>query len=136
MNTKWVRWMIVVFLACLMASPTWADERNYDTGQKASGKKSKARAASSATTDDASITATLMEKFSNSASLKDTPIDVSVKDGAVTLSGKVKYGRQKGSATRMAKAVPGVKSVDNQLVVENPNGSSPRGKNKSKKSAS
>ncbi|HWC77371.1 MAG TPA: BON domain-containing protein, partial [Blastocatellia bacterium] len=57
-------------------------------------------------------------KFAKSKSLKDLAVVVDTKSGEVTLTGAVKTGTQKGSATRMAKAVPCVKKVVNQLTVE------------------
>jgi hyperosmotically inducible protein len=44
-------------------------------------------------------------------------LEVEVKDGAVTLKGKVRTDKAKEKATRLTKGVKGVKSVDNQLVV-------------------
>ncbi len=71
-------------------------------------------------TDDATILATLKAKFAKAPSMKDATVEIAVKDGVVTLTGKAPTGRQKGTATRMAKAVAGVKSVENKLVVTNP----------------
>jgi len=47
-------------------------------------------------------------------------VDVVVKDGAVTLSGKVHTDKQKQKAERLAKKVKGVTSVVNNLKVEYP----------------
>ncbi len=44
-------------------------------------------------------------------------IDVSVKNGAVTLTGKVRTDKQRDKAGKLAKKVKGVQSVDNKLVV-------------------
>jgi osmotically-inducible protein OsmY len=46
--------------------------------------------------------------------------EVSVKDGVVTIKGRVGSERGKNKATKLAKKVKGVKSVDNQLVVGPP----------------
>lgn len=59
-------------------------------------------------------------KLAESADVNGGGIDVTVKDGAVTLKGKVMKPRQKEKATKVARKVRGVKSVDNQLVVEIP----------------
>jgi hyperosmotically inducible periplasmic protein len=45
-------------------------------------------------------------------------IDVTVKEGVVTLKGRVMKEKQKIKAGQVARKVKGVKSVDNQLVVE------------------
>ncbi len=45
-------------------------------------------------------------------------IDVDVKDGGVTLKGKVKNEKAREKAERLAKRVKGVKAVQNQLAVD------------------
>jgi len=57
-------------------------------------------------------------KLAGSADVNGGGIEVVVKDGAVTLKGKILKQKQKDKATSVAKKVKGVKSVDNQLVVE------------------
>lgn len=47
--------------------------------------------------------------------------EVSVKDGVVVITGRVETEKGKAKATKLAKKVKGVKSVDNQLVVGPPN---------------
>jgi len=49
--------------------------------------------------------------------LKDEQITISSKDGAVTLSGTVRDDARKSMAQATAKALPGVKSVDNRIMV-------------------
>jgi osmotically-inducible protein OsmY len=46
--------------------------------------------------------------------------EVAVKDGAVVIKGRVDTERGKNKATKLAKKVKGVKSVDNQLIVGPP----------------
>jgi osmotically-inducible protein OsmY len=50
--------------------------------------------------------------------VKGGGIDVEVKDGVVTLSGKIREQRQKVKAERIARKVPGVKQVINRLQAE------------------
>ena len=69
-------------------------------------------------TDDAQLTAEVKDKLSKAPSLKDLGLDASVSGGVATLTGKVSNGRLKGTATRVAKAVKCVKSVNNQITVE------------------
>ncbi len=40
-----------------------------------------------------------------------------MKDGVVTLKGRVEYPKQKEKAEKLTRKVSGVKQVDNQLVV-------------------
>jgi osmotically-inducible protein OsmY len=57
-------------------------------------------------------------KLAESVDVNGGAIEVVVRDGAVTLKGKVMKERQKEKAAKVARKVKGVKSVDNQLVVE------------------
>lgn len=57
-------------------------------------------------------------KLAESPDVNGGGIEVTVQDGAVTLRGKVMKQRQKDKATKVARKVRGVKTVDNQLVVE------------------
>lgn len=54
------------------------------------------------------------------AVVKGGAIDVQVKDGIVTLTGKVQEDKQKVKAEKIAKKIGGVKSVVNKLVIERP----------------
>lgn len=52
--------------------------------------------------------------------VKGGALDVAVKDGDVTIKGRVDSEKAKNRATRIAKKVKGVKNVDNELVVGPP----------------
>lgn len=52
--------------------------------------------------------------------VKGGALDVTVKDGVVTIKGRVDTDKAKLRATRVAKKVKGVKDVDNELVVGPP----------------
>ena len=52
--------------------------------------------------------------------VKGGGLDVAVKDGVVTIKGRVDTEKGKNRATKLAKKVKGVKTVDNQLVVGPP----------------
>lgn len=56
-------------------------------------------------------------KLATDADVKGGDLVVTVKDGAVKLTGKVDSDRGKKRAESLAKKVKGVKSVDNELVV-------------------
>jgi hypothetical protein len=90
------------------------------TGEKAAAKlkTEKATAVDCSKVEDAAITANVKDKLAMTPSLKDTPVQVETKGGVVMLAGSVKNGGIKGVATRMAKLVPCVKSVDNKLAIE------------------
>ncbi len=59
-------------------------------------------------------------KLTTDPDVKGGADDVAVKDGAVTIKGKVETERGKAKATKLAKKVKGVKSVDNELIVGPP----------------
>lgn len=57
----------------------------------------------------------LKARLADDPDVKGAAIEVTVKDGAVTLQGKVGDTFARDKATKVAKKVKGVKSVDNQL---------------------
>lgn len=57
-------------------------------------------------------------KLASDVDVKGGALKVEVKDGKVTLSGDVESQMQKDKATKIAKKVKGVKSVDNQIEVK------------------
>ena len=56
-------------------------------------------------------------KLADDTVVKGGALEVEVKDGVVTLKGKVEYEQQKAKAEKLTRKVSGVKQVDNQLVV-------------------
>jgi osmotically-inducible protein OsmY len=71
------------------------------------------------TTDDY-ISDSVMQKLAADTVVKGGDLKVDVKDGNVTLTGKVHEARQKDKAEKLAKKVHGVKSVVNKITVEKP----------------
>jgi osmotically-inducible protein OsmY len=70
-------------------------------------------------TDDF-VNDTIKQHLAADAVVKGGNIVVEVKDGVVTLSGKVQEAKQKDKAEKIAKRVAGVKSVVNKLTIEKP----------------
>ncbi len=68
------------------------------------------------TTDDA-IYDNVRRKLASDPVVKGGGLQVDVKQGVVTLHGTVEEQKQKDKATKLAKGIAGVKSVDNQLQV-------------------
>ncbi len=60
------------------------------------------------------------QRLAANRDVKGGAIEVDVKDGVVTLSGKVLEERQKSKAEQVARKTKGVKKVINQLQVEIP----------------
>lgn len=73
----------------------------------------------SANSDDR-ISDQVRMKLATDADVKGGALDVSVKDGVVTIKGRVDTDKGKTKATKLAKKVKGVKDVDNELVVGPP----------------
>ena len=63
------------------------------------------------------INDSVRKKLAGDAVVKGGAIDVEVKDGVVTLKGRVQEQRQKSKAESLAKKVKGVKSVVNNLQI-------------------
>ncbi len=68
-------------------------------------------------TDDDRIYDEVRRKLANDLDVKGAGIDVAVKNGVVTLSGKVHTERGKEKADKLTKKIKGVSSVQNNLVV-------------------
>jgi osmotically-inducible protein OsmY len=63
---------------------------------------------------------TIRQKLAADQVVKGGAIDVTVKDGAVVLKGKVEEEKQKSKAEKIAKKVSGVKSVENDIQIAHP----------------
>lgn len=70
------------------------------------------------TMDDATITASVQSKLSSDRLSNFSRIDVDTERGVVTLNGVVKSADQKVRVAEMAREVKGVKSVNNNLQVQ------------------
>ena len=76
-------------------------------------------AASKPVTDDF-ITDSVRQKLAADSVVKGGAIEVVVKNGVVTLQGKVEEEKQKSRAEKLTKKVSGVKSVVNQIQIAHP----------------
>lgn len=105
---------IPVFLAMLMlaTSAVWAQNKD------AKPAKPKPAAVDCSAVDDAKLTADVKARLGAAASLKDLTINVVTSAGVVTLTGTAMKPTQKGTASRVAKAVKCAKKIDNQMTVE------------------
>ena len=68
-------------------------------------------------TSDDSIYDNVRRRLASDPIVKGGGLKVDVKEGVVTLHGTVEEQKQKDKATKLAKGIAGVKSVDNQLQV-------------------
>lgn len=116
---------VPVFLVVLLFATTviWAQNKNEKPA------KAKPAAVDCSKVDDAKLTADVKARLAAAASLNGLTINVATSSGEVTLTGKAMKPTQKGTATRVAKAVKCVKKVDNQMTVEGA-ASKPKNSNK------
>jgi osmotically-inducible protein OsmY len=70
--------------------------------------------------DDNVLYDAVKRKLANDQVVKGGALNVEVKGGAVVITGSVEYDSQKSRAEKIAKKVPGVKSVTNQITVRRP----------------
>ena len=68
-------------------------------------------------TDDFAIQAAIDKRMAEDAALSTTGVTATVSEGKVTLIGTVESQALKNQVERMVKAIKGVRSVDNQVVV-------------------
>lgn len=98
-----------------------AQEAGSDISKAASDAKEGIDAAAAKTAEavgDAAITASVSAGLAKDADLSAIKINVDTKDGVVTLNGPAPSAAAKERAETIAKAVDGVKSVENKLEVK------------------
>ena len=93
MKTKTLVSLLVILV---LATGVWAADKHYSDDQ---------------------LYDMVRRKLADDVVVKGAGLEVEVKDGVVTLKGKVEYDQQKQKAEKLAKKVSGVKQVDNQLIV-------------------
>lgn len=71
-------------------------------------------------TSDDRISDQVRMRLATDQDVKGGALDVTVKDGVVTIKGRVDTEKGKARATKLAKKVKGVKEVDNELIVGPP----------------
>jgi osmotically-inducible protein OsmY len=69
---------------------------------------------------DGQISDQVRMRLTTDADVKGGADEVTVQDGVVTIKGRVDTEKGKAKATKLAKKIKGVKSVDNQLLVGPP----------------
>ena len=114
------RLALALIFCLVMASVAYGDDLKDVTASVKGRVTTTAKDTAKAVVDDSSITAEVKARISTAASLKDEKIKVSTTEGVVTLMGTVKTKQAKGAATKIVKAVKGVKSLNNKLAIEKP----------------
>lgn len=95
-----------------------AEDAMKDAAKKAEVSGQKTADSVGATMDDVAITASISAELAKDADLSAIKINVDTKNGVVTLNGPAPTAAAKEKATTLAKAVKGVTSVNNMLVVK------------------
>ena len=91
-----IKTLVSLLVILVLAAGAWAADKHF--------------------TDD-QIYDMVRRKLADDVVVKGAGLEVEVKDGVVTLKGKVEYDQQKIKAEKLAHKVNGVKQVDNQLIV-------------------
>ena len=84
---------------------------------KSADKGSAQQQGASQATDDSAITARAKGALQADPELASTKIDVTTSAGVVKLKGDIKSLALRRKAEALVKALPGVKSIDNQLII-------------------
>ncbi len=100
------------------ASVAKAEESMKEAAQKAESTGKKTADSIAASAEDLAITASVSAALAKDADLSAIKINVDTKNGAVTLDGPAPTEAAREKATTLAKAVKGVTSVTNKLVVK------------------
>ena len=95
-----------------------AEDAVKDAAQKAEASGKKTADSVATTIDDVAITASITAELAKDPDLSAIKINVDTKSGKVTLNGPAPTAAAKDKATLLAKAVKGVVSVNNMLVVK------------------
>ena len=95
-----------------------AEDAMKDAANKAQTSGKSASSKMAGTMDDVSITAAVSAELVKDADLSALKINVDTKNGNVTPNGPAPTAAAKETAATLAKAVKGVTSVDNRLVVK------------------
>ena len=109
MSKPVTRILVASLLALATASSVYAAEKAHTEKHD--------KSAAAQYVDDASITANIKAKHAEDKSVRVTAIGVETKNGVVQLSGFTPSNTEKVRAEEIAKTVPGVKSVKNDIIV-------------------
>jgi len=91
-----IKTLVSLLVILVLAAGVWAAEKHYSDDQ---------------------LYDLVRRKLADDQVVKGGAMEVEVKDGVVTLRGKVEYDQQKVKAGKIARKVSGVKQVINELVV-------------------
>ena len=94
-----------------------APDRSTQQGDMGTGVGTKGGAGTQEMMSDPELTKKVEKALKSEAQLQNIDIDVEVKNGVVTLSGDAKDVRFQGRAAKVASSIKGVKSVQNNLTI-------------------
>jgi osmotically-inducible protein OsmY len=109
----------VLLAGCASATPTIDNSSGSDAAKALHGRGETALTKNAEVTrDDGTVTQDVRKAISSEAMLRGYKIAVETVKGEVQLSGVVKTTDQRQRAEGLARTVPGVKDIDNQIVLE------------------
>ena len=120
-NTTWIAAAILataLAAGCDRNTPDRTAERAGEKIDQAAAEIKEKAGQTGNKIEDAAITAKVKTALFGEPGLKALKIDVDTANGVVTLTGAVDTPKSLDRATQVAKAVDGVKSVDNRLNVK------------------
>ena len=94
-----------------------APDRSTQQGDMGTGVGTEGSTGTQELVSDAELTKKVEKALKKEAQLEKLDIEVEVKNGVVTLSGDAKDVRFQGRAAKVASSVKGVKSVQNNLTI-------------------
>lgn len=104
--------LFVVLVAAAMAAACGTAGQQASTQQASGGAR-----ASTPAVDDTVVTQRVQAALAADPEIAPTKIDVSAKQGRVSLKGEIKSMVQRKKAESIVRSVDGVRSVDNQLII-------------------
>lgn len=96
-----------------------APDRGTQQGDMGKGVGTNGSVTSTTEISDSELSDKVEQALKNDAQLQKLDIDVEADNGVVKLSGEVSDVRWKGRAAKVASSVKGVKSVQNELTLQN-----------------
>lgn len=117
-NARWLPCLLLLAAGCTQQEQKKAADTAEKGLDKAGGVAAKAVDKTGDVVSNASTTGLIKSRILATKGLPAASIDVTTKDGVVTLQGTVRSRAQKVQVTQIAQSSPGVKRVLNRLAIK------------------
>ncbi len=117
-NARWLQCLLLITSGCTQQEQKKAADTAEKGLDKAGGVATKAVDKTSDVVSNASTTGIIKSRILATKGLPAANIDVTTKNGVVTLQGTVRSRAQKVQVTQIAQSSPGVKRVLNRLAIK------------------